>query len=410
VKRLSIVGLALLAALALSAAAGAGTAGASQFRAQQYPANIAAAQGTASEAIQKLAFGGGGSKLKCTTVGGSGSIGAASASLDVSPTYEGCAFAGVFATVSPNGCHLTYHSTTEAPPYAGTMDIACSEGKAIEIQANTGCLVTIPAQSGLKGVELVNSGSGSTRTVTVSYGVSGISYTGNSSCPTGVKGSFANGTLSGTSTLSGSVGLRQVGVYVANAQVEDGPRFTAAGYPALTEAVEKNAFLVTLGTIQFKCAAANGQGVLAAASPELNQTTSISGCTVAGVGIEVAMNGCTFVDYVSQFEGTSGTGGREISCPKGKEISISWPSTGCVVTMASQNRPGSLSYTNGESGGVRNVEAAYQVSNLKYNGSASCYASIVGTHENGVIGGSWVVSGFEDAAGVKGKNINLWIQ
>lgn len=395
-KRFSIIGLALLAALALSAVAGAAGASASQFRAQQYPATITGTQGTA----QKLNLNG--TTIKCSNTTATATAASASSTLELTPAYSGCTIGGLAATSSSNGCQLTYASTSESAPLTGTLGVKCGAGAAIEFKQGT-CVFSIPAQSGVGGLEFTNAGTGSTRTVTTTYGVSGLSYTAGSGC--GSPGSFSNGTLTGSSVLKGSVGLRQVGVYVGNAQVENAPQFQASYYPAIVESSSPTSFLWNFNGTTIKCNTALASSNLASASPELRQAVAFAGCTAGGIEFTVSATGCTFNDYV---EGGAFSGGRELACAPGQEMTLTWGT--CVIKFPSQNMSGSVTYTNGESGGVKNVGVGFSASGVKYTGGIGCASSIQGARADGALAGSWTLKSYVDSGGSKGAQTNLWIQ
>jgi hypothetical protein len=398
VKKSSIIGLALFAALALTAVAGAATASASQFRAQQYPATITGTQGTP----QKLVLNGA-TTIKCSNPTATATATTASSTLDLTPTYSGCTLGGLAATITPNGCHLNYTSTSESAPFTGTFGVNCSAGSAIEIKQGT-CVISIASQSGVSGMEFTNSGSGNSRTVTATYGLTTLAYSGGAGCPGSLVGSFSNGTMTGTSVLKGSVGLRQVGVYVGNSQVETGPQFQSSNYPAIVDIVAANSFLWNFNGTTMKCNTFVGSSNLAAASPELRQSVNFAGCTAGGIEFKIAMNGCSFVNYV---EGGSFTGGTEIACSAGQEMTLTWGS--CVIGFPSQNRPGSVAYTNGELGGMKQVAVSLNASGVKYNGGAGCATNLIGAHENATLSDSWTLRSFLDAGGSKGAQTHLWI-
>ncbi|HEU5253084.1 MAG TPA: hypothetical protein VFU16_07155 [Solirubrobacterales bacterium] len=397
-KRLSIIGLALLAALALSAVAGAAGASASQFRAQQYPATITGTQG----ATQKLVLNG--TTIKCNNPTGTATASAASSTLALSPSYSGCTLGGLNANFVSNGCQLIYTSISESAPLTGTLGVSCEAGAAIEIKQGT-CVVSIPTQSGVGGVEFTNAGTGSTRTITATYNITALSYSGGSGCPASLKGSYSNGTLTGGTVFKGSVGLRQIGVYVDNAQVEDAPRFQSGTYPAIVQSSSPSAFLITLNGTTIKCNYAVATSKLASAAPELRQEMGFAGCSAGGIAFTLSATGCTFNDYV---EGGSFSGGRELACSPGQEMTLTWGT--CVIKFPSQNMAGSVAYTNGESGGVKNVGVGFSASGVKYTGGAGCATSIQGSHADGALANSWTLKSYADAGGNMGAQSNLWIQ
>ncbi|HEY1853020.1 MAG TPA: hypothetical protein VGG40_00405 [Solirubrobacterales bacterium] len=117
----------------------------------------------------------------------------------LAPELSGCTFIGQTATANTSGCKIVL---TASSSVAGTMAISCEAGKSITYTANTSkCTVTIPAQEpGTPTISFTNEGSGATRTILVTWSVSGITYT-SSGGACGTSGS--NGKLSGTVKLKG---------------------------------------------------------------------------------------------------------------------------------------------------------------------------------------------------------------
>lgn len=210
--------------------------------------------------------------------------------------------------------------------------------------------------------------------------------------------------------LKGAAGLRQVGVYMGNAQiVENVPRFQVASYPAFVKTSAPALFKWTLGGFSFQCPPKSGTSTLNSYSTELQQSMVFEGCTAGGLEWKVAMNGCKFADYVSQTEGAGFVGGREIACSKpGQEITLTQGT--CVVSFPAQNVPGSVTYTNGEAGGLKNILVSFNVAGLKYTGGGGCAVGLVGTHENGAMTGNWTLKAYINAGGFEGAAISAWIQ
>ena len=134
----------------------------------------------------------------------------ATASVQVQPSYEKCAWKGIAGTkVSLNGCSYTVGALNVGPPYSGSVGISCSGGNVIEITAQiagvTKCKYYVGGQSGLGGVGFENTGSGYQRAIVASLNLSGISYlqaegVGAGKCSSGV---FSTGTFTGASTFTG---------------------------------------------------------------------------------------------------------------------------------------------------------------------------------------------------------------
>lgn len=186
------------------------------------------------------------------------------------------------------------------------------------------------------------------------------------------------------------------------------PGFNGSHYPLFVKTTGGTPMKWTFGATTFKCNTALGKASLSSSSAELVQSMNFAGCVLGGLSAQINMNGCTFNDSVSTFDGGKGTGGREIACGAGNQVTITRGA--CVLQIPSQALPGSLSYVNGKSEGVDVVNATYALSGLKYTGGAGCAAEHIGPRENGGITGSWTLKAFVDNGGSEGAQINLWIQ
>jgi hypothetical protein len=221
-KRIGLLACAMLAGVALLAASASSASAAPvglflagekseekakqpRFEAESYKANV----GGSATGLNQFVFSGG--KLNCSTVIISGEIASATAELPVFQSFFTCTFGGVFSpSIFQNGCKFVWHVENAGPPYTGSIDIKCPTEKGIEIVASSGgekyCTVTIPPQTGLKGMSLANAGTGSGRTIAATFNVTGIKYSQvayleGGKCTTGA---FENGTYTGGVTLSAS--------------------------------------------------------------------------------------------------------------------------------------------------------------------------------------------------------------
>ncbi len=109
--------------------------------------------------------------------------------------------------INANGCEYVLHVANAGPPYQGSLDMSCPAGNSYELVMTTAggttCTIVIPSQTGLKGVGLINVGSGSTRGVQVAFEVTGMSYSLLGQKLICQAGSYTNGTYTGTMTLRG---------------------------------------------------------------------------------------------------------------------------------------------------------------------------------------------------------------
>jgi hypothetical protein len=388
VKRFKTVGLAIAMALTLTALLGVTSASASQFRAEEYPTSFNGAQG-----VQQKLTTGSGFVAKCSTATTSGTSSAASSALTLTPAFSGCKYGGLDATTSVNSCKYALHSTNEAAPYTGTIDIACStEGDGIEFKVAGACTVKFLAQNSL-GVSLANTGSsGSNRSITVTFNVSGLKYTETGgSCPT--PGTHEDGTITGTSVLLGSNDAGAVGVYVANQQVEP-PPFVFAGeeYPTTVNTAPQQTMHFTFpgGPFGgFNCTGFEGNGKLDVAGYLAMNILRWDGCYLGG-GFTVNRNHCGLA-----FKATSSkSGSMSVTCPAGSEITFT--ALGCPVSIPPQTNRTAMEFENVGSGTTREVIAKFQVGNLKFTAGtgSGLGCSEPGPHEGGTIVGELRIQGY----------------
>lgn len=205
-RNLKILGLAVVAALALSAVVASGASAKHHFAAPNAPTD-----GTGSQTTQNI-FTTSGGEVKCNTATFSGTQGAIrSSSVSVTPAYSGCTAFGFATThVKMNGC--TYEFTTPTVNLGGGQftgeppHVRCPAGAQIEITPTffgSVCTVKVPPQTPTSGHVLYqNQGVDATRDVLVTSGVTGIHYTvqpGGTLC--GASGT--NGSYTGSVTLRG---------------------------------------------------------------------------------------------------------------------------------------------------------------------------------------------------------------
>lgn len=204
VRNLKVLGLAVMAMLAMTAVA------ASAAQAVEFHSEIENTKVTGkTEAGSNSVFDAAGASISCTSATFEGTQALlTSPTVTVTPVYSGCTFLGVLnVPVKTNGCQYTFHAA------GGEVDVTGASCTAITFEA-TGCKVEVKKQNGLKEVTYTNFGSGTTREVTVTPHVTGITYTSSGLCPK--NGTFSDGNYtSGNATVKGenSKGV-QVGVWV----------------------------------------------------------------------------------------------------------------------------------------------------------------------------------------------------
>jgi hypothetical protein len=194
-KRLKLMLAAAVAVLAVSAAAST-AASAGTFKAGSYPATITGTQAT------QVIFTGVVGTWKCGALAMQGELKEESTSLNLTPLYSECSWAGVAATINMEGCTYNYTAgnTLGENKIEATMDVVCPAGKEAKLTLTNGCTIRIPSQNGLKSVTAENT----LMDVDLQLGVTAMTYTveNGTKCPnTPANGTYTNGTLSGVETL-----------------------------------------------------------------------------------------------------------------------------------------------------------------------------------------------------------------
>jgi hypothetical protein len=123
-----------------------------------------------------------GGTVECDDATYKGTLSASTATtVTVAPTYSKCTALSGFAsaTIHTNGCEYKFNEPSSG--LVGWMDIVCPIGGEITVTASSfgtlKCTIRILPQTGLAFVSYSNSGTGATREVTVTAGISGIKYT-----------------------------------------------------------------------------------------------------------------------------------------------------------------------------------------------------------------------------------------
>jgi len=187
---LAAIAIAVAAAMSASAASAAPL-----FHAESEPVTF---KGTSSNNTFITNAG----EVACSTSSFSGTNSTkTSTTATLTPAYSGCkAFGLIGATVSTNECSYVFHLVEGSSPPTAIVDIECPAGNEITIEA-IGCVVHVPAQSGLGHVVFANKGTKATRGLEATVTVSGITYTATGGCPSA--GTASNGVYSGTVTIQG---------------------------------------------------------------------------------------------------------------------------------------------------------------------------------------------------------------
>jgi hypothetical protein len=200
-RRLKILGLTLLAALAVGAVA-ALTASASfpLFHVEAEDTVLTGSQGQLANAnVLTTDFG----ELKCKDVKYAGTQeGLTASTLTLKPKFEQCQHNGENAVVTENTCAFLFHLGESTEPVEAQMDIECVDGDQLVVHTEE-CTTTIPPQSGLKKVTFTNEGEATTRSIIADLNVGEIHYVEHGEgCATETE-TTENGTFTGRTTVTG---------------------------------------------------------------------------------------------------------------------------------------------------------------------------------------------------------------
>jgi hypothetical protein len=161
-----------------------------------------------------------------------------------------------------------------------------------------------------------------------------------------------------------AVGLALVAVLAMSAVAASGAQagtFESAGYPTTISGAQVTKHEITTNAGTLKCNVATFAGSATEASSELTLAPTYSGCTIAGFGAAVNMNGC---DYLLTALGSSGSGVAieiHIVCPGGKKIEITVVGTTCKISIDSQSRAGIVGTNNAGA-----IDTTINVSGIAY--------------------------------------------
>lgn len=196
---LKVLGLAVVAALALTAVVASG-AQAAEFHSETTPTNLT---GTSTG---NHVFNAAGAKITCKNATFTGQqTGLVTSEVTVGATYSNCSFLFFNVNVNMHGCEYKFHSNNSVDVVGGSCTGITYEG--------AGCKVVVPAQSGLSTVGFATAGSGSSRTINVSPNVTGIKYTSSGLCPENgtnlTNGKYESGP---TNVVGKNTGGTQVGI------------------------------------------------------------------------------------------------------------------------------------------------------------------------------------------------------
>ncbi|HET6996967.1 MAG TPA: hypothetical protein VFI03_00125 [Solirubrobacterales bacterium] len=128
--------------------------------------------------------------------------------LTLHPGFSSCTSFGFTAAVAMNDCSYLIH-------IGGTFDIQCPAGKVAEF-SSVFCTVTVSSQTGLKSYSHTNLGFGSSRTVILHFGATGVDYEEHGVlCENGTE-QTDNGVFGGSIELRGfTAGGVQRGIWIS---------------------------------------------------------------------------------------------------------------------------------------------------------------------------------------------------
>ncbi len=408
-KKLKLVGLLTIAALAMSAATGAAGASASGFVTNdhketgksEYPAL------TSSTTPESPYFVFGTLYAQCN----SSAIGQkvlSSASKTLTTTFGDSTCTKEYwaepMQLKLNGCALTYDPGAEvsAGEFEGTYGIGGESCTSITLKRpgteTNYCYLTIPQQSGIKA-SFVNSGKGNSATVTLKLTGSTLKYTAEGKafgCPK--EGEHSDGHWSYIQKVSAvnetweSVGLA-VSATAPTGFFHEGGKFKGEAYPLKVAGAQTEAVSFSSPAGIEECASGTFSPLLLSSEAStLSPVAEFADCTM-NIGSTPfksvrKMNGCGFV--------FQGGGTLDISCSKAEEAikveiyTANKTKVKCTLSIGAQEGLKGLTYSTVGSGGDRGVKVAFGVSGVSYtadSGLLNCGVS-KGLHTDGSFGGS----------------------
>jgi hypothetical protein len=375
-----------------------------RFDADAYPATMTIAQDPSS----KLEIGTSGGSVSCGQATLTSTASAGTATLSSIPSLSECeAFHGLAGTITTNGCAYVVHAGSYwLSGYAGTLDIACPAGKAIEIAAGT-CRVQIPSQSGLSALRFNPvPGSAPKPSVAVKANVSRLSYTVTQDgflCPFAGTGAREDGTITGAANMTAANAGGAMGAYVSGEEdVAPVPSFEAEEYPATLTAAQDSGNKLTFGTAggTVSCASASASGSLAAASAAGALAPTYSECEAfSGLTGTIATNGCSYVLHGGKRLALGKySGSLDIACPEGKSLEIAAGT--CSASIPAQTGLAAELLDTTQSG-RESVSLVLKGSAMRYTVTQDgflCPFAGTGTHEDGTFTGSATITAAAEQA------------
>jgi hypothetical protein len=199
------------------------------------------------------------------------------------------------------------------------------------------------------------------------------------------------------------LGLACVAVFALTAASASSAMATTSGFTVgagatRIEATQTTAqkFAIGAGGTTIKCSTSTFAGTITEGLiHETTVTPSYGGagaCTFAGLAATIEVHSCT---YTITDTATANTYNVDVTnCPSTVPITITLPSTGCVVTVANQGALADFAAANNATGLVPDIDFALRFTGIAYTGNSSCPANVVGSHSDGSLTGGYTVKAF----------------
>jgi len=260
--------------------------------------------------------------------------------------------------------------------------------------------IEIPSQTKRKAT-FKNTGSGTTRAVTISPNVSNLKYS--ESCGK----SYENGGYNGSWNVEAFKGGKQTGLWIASTLEEEcevagepvgfhileNGWFDGECYPVTISGQQTGEHVMTTAAGSIKCKNAQFNSSLIEPSASLSVTPAYSSCTAFGLPGTIKPNSCSYVFHVTTV-GPPATGTVDVSCTKeGDKIEIiANKLTGgarCTLSVSPQSGIAGIGFTNVGTGHEQGLSISLKASGIKYSVSGgSGFCGSEGSHEDLTYAGS----------------------
>jgi hypothetical protein len=403
-KRIKVLLLTAISALALTASMGPSVASASGIAFGQYPVT-ALGQGVAG-APHFFSFSGG-RTISCGSTTYSGSASAAVETLATTVSFSECSseYEGN-VTVKTNGCKFIYHPAVGA----GSFDIGPAGCGPITMEG-TNCTRSFASQTGLAATF---SNAGTPSSVTVKNETGGMQYTltkgTKAACgSSGAAGLFGTWVLQGSSAGGEQVSAQVVpgtGVYMTgkeSAEEASQPKFAAETYPTTLTGFQDPAQTQALtigGNRKLECAEAVAHSTASSASSQLALSMEYGNCAVTVLEnvfpTTVSSNGCNLVLHALNV-GPPYSGSIDVACAKeGEAIEVNTYSGAtliCTYKISPQTGLTGVSLTNVGAGTERGIATSFGLSGISVTRAKGTLAACGGATQSATYTGATTLHG-----------------